>query len=494
MSCKRCEVAARTRPEPPRERTRRGCTSAAPPRYGVDFADARAGGTVQRKCDSGCGGHAAAPRATEPGKALDHRTRRFFEARMGGQDFSGVRIHDGSGAAAAARGMSARAFTVGQDISFGAGQFRPGDVAGQRLLAHELAHVVQQRGGAGTVQMASGAPGDAHEREADAVADRIAAGGAARPTLHAPPSVQRDALPGSLLDDKYKLKVPTLPPPPLFRPGSIREAWVIPEIPAPPKLEMPEPVVPFWRRNKPVVPPLTLDPALRFTPVKIIPVPRYVPDRPLTWADFPGNNVPGGFGAVTRMAAPQLLTIDGNPMFQAQLNTKNPSAVGARSRNAGVRASNGCAPLVARCQRDMRASPGGTWTTSRPVPDTCPASIVSIDTANTVGECETVIGAGCDAAAVAESNRLLAHEQAHFDLLCKLVGRANDALIAGTHTTAVLAKWLQDNLQPQQDSYDDPTSGSNHGCDAAQQAAWVAKIAAGLPAVPLPAPTTAPTP
>ncbi|KAB8141124.1 DUF4157 domain-containing protein [Chloroflexia bacterium SDU3-3] len=68
---------------------------------------------------------------------------RFFEQRMGA-DFSQVRIHTGDAAALAARQLSARAFTVGGDIAFDHGEYRPGTSAGRELLAHELAHVVQQ--------------------------------------------------------------------------------------------------------------------------------------------------------------------------------------------------------------------------------------------------------------------------------------------------------------------------------------------------------------
>jgi hypothetical protein len=288
----------------------------------------------------------------------------------------------------------------------------------------------------------------------------------------------------SLLGDDWHLRPPAVPPPPLFWPGEIREAIVMPELPALPELTFDFPSLgwrppPLWE-----TPSLTLDPALRFTPVRIVPIPRRDPDRTLTWADFPASNVPAGFGAITRMRVRQL-TPDGNPMFQAQLLAT--SAVRARSRNAGDRTQNGCAPLVAQCRRDMAASPGGTWTTSRPNPDTCPASIIGIRTATTVGECETVVGAGCDADAVAESQRLLAHEQGHFDIGWRLVIKANDALLAGTHTVAALDAWLTANLGPQQALYDS-VAETDHGCNAAKQAAWVTALASGLPAVPLPAP------
>jgi hypothetical protein len=80
------------------------------------------------------------------GDALPARTRDYFEKRLG-HDLGGVRIHAGERAAASARGIDAAAYTLGSDIAFGAGRWQPDSAAGQRLLAHELAHVVQQGGG-----------------------------------------------------------------------------------------------------------------------------------------------------------------------------------------------------------------------------------------------------------------------------------------------------------------------------------------------------------
>ena len=67
-----------------------------------------------------------------------------MESRFG-RDFSRVRVHTGGEAAASARAVGARAYTYGSDAFFGAGQYSPGTYEGRGLLAHELAHVVQQR-------------------------------------------------------------------------------------------------------------------------------------------------------------------------------------------------------------------------------------------------------------------------------------------------------------------------------------------------------------
>lgn len=77
------------------------------------------------------------------GHPLDPVSRAFFEARLG-TDLSPVRIHTGPRAESAARGLGARAFTLGRDVAFAEGEYRPGSRDGQQLLAHELVHVAQQ--------------------------------------------------------------------------------------------------------------------------------------------------------------------------------------------------------------------------------------------------------------------------------------------------------------------------------------------------------------
>ena len=77
------------------------------------------------------------------GQPLPGSTRAFFEPRFG-QDFSQVRLHTDTRAAESARAVNARAFTLGRDVVFGAGQYAPGTSMGRRLMGHELTHVVQQ--------------------------------------------------------------------------------------------------------------------------------------------------------------------------------------------------------------------------------------------------------------------------------------------------------------------------------------------------------------
>jgi hypothetical protein len=81
------------------------------------------------------------------GSTLPRALRAFFEPRFG-VDFSGVRVHVDGASADAASGLQARAYTIGDDIVFGDGEYSPDTSQGRRLLAHELTHVVQQWRGA----------------------------------------------------------------------------------------------------------------------------------------------------------------------------------------------------------------------------------------------------------------------------------------------------------------------------------------------------------
>lgn len=89
-----------------------------------------------------------------------------------GHDFSAVRIHTGEKAAASARSVHALAYTAGNNVVFGADQYSPASVAGRRLLAHELTHVVQQHG---TEARPTKFSIHSHEEESEREADRVAA-------------------------------------------------------------------------------------------------------------------------------------------------------------------------------------------------------------------------------------------------------------------------------------------------------------------------------
>jgi hypothetical protein len=106
------------------------------------------------------------------GMPLDVATRDRMEPLLG-EGLGDVRVHTDPTAAGLARSVDARAFTTGRDIFFGPGEYRPGEASGRHLVAHELAHVVQQRGAPATGPLQVTEPGDVHEVAADAVADEL---------------------------------------------------------------------------------------------------------------------------------------------------------------------------------------------------------------------------------------------------------------------------------------------------------------------------------
>jgi hypothetical protein len=109
-----------------------------------------------------------------PGQPLDVATRAYMEPRLG-HDFSRVRVHADAKAAESARAVSALAYTVGRDVVFGAGQFSGESVAGRRLMAHELMHVVQQRDAPATSgEITIGSSEEASELEAREASARLA--------------------------------------------------------------------------------------------------------------------------------------------------------------------------------------------------------------------------------------------------------------------------------------------------------------------------------
>jgi len=130
------------------------------------------------------------------GEPLDGTTRDSMESRFG-YDFSRVRVHADSSAGESARAVDALAYTVGRDVVFAPGQYAPSTTTGARLLAHELAHVVQQSSGAASLQprLEIGRPDDPAELEADRAAERAMSGDTASLRLSAvSPKLRRQAV------------------------------------------------------------------------------------------------------------------------------------------------------------------------------------------------------------------------------------------------------------------------------------------------------------
>jgi hypothetical protein len=121
------------------------------------------------------------------GSPLDTSTKATMESAFGAS-FGDVRVHTDAQASRSAEAVGANAYTVGNDVVFKSGQYDPGSPSGQKTIAHELSHVVQQSRGPVDGTAAPGGirvsdPSDRFEREADATADQVLS------------SVQREAVP-----------------------------------------------------------------------------------------------------------------------------------------------------------------------------------------------------------------------------------------------------------------------------------------------------------
>lgn len=193
------------------------------------------GGVLQRKC--GCGQHtgggaqcsacaakdsdglqraAAGPaRGQAPpivhealhsvGQPLDADTRNFMESRFS-HDFSNVRVHTDSRAAQSATAVNAMAYTVGQDIVFGSGQYSPKTMTGRRVLAHELTHTLQQRGATAgsTSGLAITDPGSSAEKEASHAENSIERGHPVNAGVQRAPEIARTPPPASPCPNGFK--------------------------------------------------------------------------------------------------------------------------------------------------------------------------------------------------------------------------------------------------------------------------------------------------
>jgi hypothetical protein len=115
--------------------------------------------------------------SSSDGKPLDESTCSFIEPRFG-HDFSRVRIHTDERAATSARAVNARAYTVGNNIVFGTGQYVPQTYEGNRLLAHELTHSIQQEAHEQSIldRITITQPGDQVEHEAETISRAVMQG------------------------------------------------------------------------------------------------------------------------------------------------------------------------------------------------------------------------------------------------------------------------------------------------------------------------------
>jgi hypothetical protein len=367
-----------------------------------------------------------------PGRPLEPSVRTYFEPRFG-TDLRSVRIHTDPATGSAATAIGARAYAVGEHIGFAPGGYRPDVPSGRGLIAHELAHVLQQGDGArsGT---AVGVRSDADpgEHEARSAADTVARGGAAsvRRRSDAAPVVSRSPflLPG----------VDILPP--IQAVGQIATALAA-------SCDHP---------------------------------------APLTWADFQASPPRGAtFAAETHFH--HELTAAGSGQAVRAVFEPGPSWVQPKYPNAADRSQNGWAPQIANCEQyfDRQAAAnltGGTFWLRNP--PGCPAAVAPDRSvvATSRAECDSILGPEADRVAGLESARLLRHEQLHYDLACALARKGTTAILGGSAAASTLQTVRQ--LAAQLTiRYDNET---HNGCIADAQARWDADITAGLPRTTIP--------
>lgn len=131
----------------PEQGVQRRCSCGGVASAGGECATCKAK-RLQRMSEVSSGGGQQAPASVkktinQSGSPLDSATRGYMENRFG-RDFTNVRVHTDGEAAQSASDVAAKAYTVGENIVFGQGQYQPQSYEGKHLIAHELAHTLQQ--------------------------------------------------------------------------------------------------------------------------------------------------------------------------------------------------------------------------------------------------------------------------------------------------------------------------------------------------------------
>lgn len=460
-----------------------------------------------------------------PGQSLDGDTRAFMESRFG-HDFSRVRVHADSRASDSARAVNAIAYTVGQDVVFQAGQYQPNTEAGKRLLAHELTHVVQQSNAGSessrnnhSSELTLGQSGDRAEREADRNAEAIGGVRAAGINFNAQTGVQAGTIqrvPATDEEVEKSLKAaerartapagaPGEKTDMLMRGSSIVYRLISKFLPAysdkisgvsyDEKLAGVK-VVKSQKGDISIT--VGKDFILKTTEDTLqqrvaeieaqlrggnAPPAVCNPGRKLTWADFTGT--PSGTHSAFTGFDFVLATVGTEQIIRADFAASR-SFVRPQFGDPGNRAVNGCAALVTACRNVYKTNPNATVPLSPP--KNCAASVspnLSLQATNS-GECDSVLGTECDRVAVLESARLLRHEQLHFDIACNLARNGTRLLAAQPAKAQDILTAVKDkakDLSGNTGLYDTET---NHGCNAAEQAAWEKYVKTGLPTVTIP--------
>lgn len=410
-----------------------------------------------------------------PGQSLHTETRARMEARFG-HDFSRVRIHTDARAAESARAVNAFAYTVGRDVVFDAGSYAPETEKGRRLLAHELTHVIQQASATparNDSPLEIGAPDDTLEHQAEAMSEMRETSDVNSLARTRVQSVQRTRYSMSLDDEAPRRRE---------YPFGVRRGSTLPRREALALIDctriMGEENSPYCRQEVLGERPPPPTPAPLPAPCS--------PSQPLTWANFTGT--PSGTHSAWTSYDYAVVTTGATPAIEARFAPSR-SWVRPQFGNPTDRNLSGCANHITQCESFFPpGSTGGSFALNSTPSTTCPAASRPTPgiVASSLGDCGSVIATECDRVALLESNRLLHHEQLHFDIACALANKGNIALrdTPGAVPQTILAGVQSLDRTVVRDY--DSSAQTDHGCNASSQASWDADVAAGLPTRVLP--------
>jgi hypothetical protein len=424
------------------------------------------------------------------GTPLPSAVRSYFEPRFG-RDLNQVRIHTDAGAAAAAHGIQARAYTLGHDVAFAAGEFAPATDGGKRLIAHELTHVLQQTGGerriARTPAVTASEPAIQRDTASVAQVDTTA-----RSLITAAQDAKRDAgmratlLVWGILHNYFNAESTALWVNVVsfdaattglatsqvgtgaasqgkivvgddFRNNTSEgtfEARVADVAHALEKIEL-------WRRGGKAL------------------VDVCEPTRALTWADFKG---PVGTWTAFTGFDHTLETVQGEQIIRATFAPSR-SYVQPAAKDPANRATSGCGAAISGCETLLRGKKDVTLPLA--VDGSCAAGVKPNQSvvATSSAECSTVLGPECDRVRQLESERLLRHEQLHFDIACVLARKGTRALSLKPSESARILQAVKDKAHDISNDGGAYDSETDHSCKAGPQAAWESSVARGLPMV-----------
>jgi hypothetical protein len=419
---------------------------------------------------------------SSPGQPLDTETRAFMESRFG-RDFSQVRVHTDGRAAESAQSVNALAYTVGENVVFGAGQYTPTTTQGKKLLAHELTHVVQQVG-SNTLQ-----------RQIDE--EEIPPPISAEATVSPVPAPEKPILPSNEPEEEEKASSSQdeedteLVPDPI---ESLPEITYVSEDVAPQEstiegaalAAMPAASTPPAMAKQIIAPDHPTEHEAEVVSRAII------SDSVMGSVPTIGRTYPG-------LVQRQFAWDDRNALNWADFKAAAP-----KNSPFDASTSSKMEPPNLAPKRDAQPNPQKACKLGKKN-DTEFTATVKIDPASIsvralMYPSESWVKAG------KQSGDLLAHEQGHFDIAHVIAGKAKTAILNWLTTHAAQANkcgkipalnaatkaWNAMNakdaigdiwkragalLKEAQDDYDTDT---RHGLDAAQQKAWLGEIASGL--------------